>query len=214
MQPKQMTEIQSWLQDAKGISAELEGHRLTYHVSGNNDFSCRLMLLQGGRTLSWYGYTLIPVDELNESLHRAQLDTLLLHLNDELFLGRWAVGESGMLLFDVSLPVDEHVPSEALLSQVFDVLYESFDNLVSMIKFFLKTGRRVDVSHRREGVQPSAMACLAEQPDLYPLMLELKLLPVEFNAVLRKVMPLPPLDVAATSSSDQAFGGEVAASVH
>lgn len=196
MQTKQMTEIQSWLQNAKGISAELEGHRLTYHVSGRNDFSCRLMLLQAGRTLSWYGYTLVPVEVLNESPHRAQLDSLLLHLNDELFLGRWAVGESGMLLFDVSLPVDEHVPSEALLSQVFDVLYESFDNLVSMIKFFLKTGRRVDVSHRREGVQPSAMTCLTEQPDLYPLLLELKLLPVEFDSVLRKVMPLPLLEHA------------------
>lgn len=193
MQNTQMTEIQAWLKDAKGIEADLDGHRISFRISGHNDYASRLMLLQGGRTLSWYSYTLIPLDELNDSPYRSQLNPLLLELNDELFLGRWAVSESGLLLFDVSLPVDDTLPSQAVLSHALEVVCEIFDSLVSMIKFFLKTGRRVESSDRREGVRPSAMECLADRPDLYPLMVELKLLPIEFDAVLRKLMPLPPL---------------------
>lgn len=202
MQNTQMTDIQAWLRDAKDIQAELDGNRLTYHVSGYNDFSCRLMLLQGGRTLSWYAYSLIPVDELNDSPYRTQLSHLLLRLNDELFLGRWALSDSGLLLFDVSIPVDEQLPSQAVLSHAFDVVYESFDQQVSMIKFFLKTGRRVERSNKREGVKKTALQCLAERPDLYPMMLEMRLLPLEFDDVLRKLMPLPPVDAGLTVRED------------
>ena len=90
MQNTQMTEIQAWLKDAEGIEADLDGHRISFRISGHNDYASRLMLLQGGRTLSWYSYTLIPLDELNDSPYRSQLNPLLLELNDEMFLGRWA----------------------------------------------------------------------------------------------------------------------------
>lgn len=203
MQANNMKDIQAWLSDVKSIEAELEGNRLTYHVSGHNDFSCRLMLLQGGRTLSWYAYTLIPVDELNDSPYRAKLDQLLLRLNDELFLGRWAVSDSGMLLFDVSIPVDEELPTEAVLSRLFDSVYESFDHQVSMIKFFLQTGRRVQRSNKHEGLKMSALQCLAERPDLYPLMVQMRLIPPEFDDVLRLVMPLPPTQKGLSSALEE-----------
>ena len=214
MQNTQMTEIQAWLKDAKGIQAELDGHRISFRISGHNDYASRLMLLQGGRTLSWYSYTLIPLDDLNDSPYRSQLNPLLLELNDELFLGRWAVSESGLLLFDVSLPVDDTLPSQAVLSHALEVVCEIFDSLVSMIKFFLKTGRRVESSDRREGVRPSAMECLADRPDLYPLMVELKLLLIEFDAVLRKVMPLPTLDSKEVVQSAQSPAGVSLSVVH
>lgn len=214
MQANNMKDIQAWLSDVKSIEAELEGNRLTYHVSGHNDFSCRLMLLQGGRTLSWYAYTLIPVDELNDSPYRAKLDQLLLRLNDELFLGRWAVSDSGMLLFDVSIPVDEQLPSEALLSRLFDSVYESFDHQVSMIKFFLQTGRRVQHSNKHEGLKMSALQCLAERPDLYPLMVQMRLIPPEFDDVLRLVMPLPHLELDEADSMAEHTVADTLPAVH
>lgn len=214
MQANNMKDIQAWLSDVKSIEAELEGNRLTYHVSGHNDFSCRLMLLQGGRTLSWYAYTLIPVDELNDSPYRTKLDQLLLRLNDELFLGRRAVSDSGMLLFDVSIPVDEQLPSEAVLSQLFASVYESFDHQVSMIKFFLQTGRRVQRSNKHEGLKMSALECLAERPDLYPLMTQMRLVPPEFDDVLRLVMPLPHLEFDEANNTTEHTATDTLNAVH
>ena len=58
------------------------------------------------------------------------------------------------------------------------------------------------------------MECLADRPDLYPLMVELKLLPIEFDAVLRKVMPLPKLDSKEVVQSAQSPAGVSLSVVH
>lgn len=194
--------IQSWLMHHKSIEADLEDGHLTFKIQGVNQLANRLMLFQGGRVLSWYGYTLISPEQIRDSAHRAALMRELLLLNDRLALGRWALNRNDLLLFDVSLPLTGGTPCEQVISQVFDVVADDFDLAVSRIKLLLETG--VVLNATGGAVSLSCMKAIGVRPDIYPLMHRLGLLPDGADDVLRQWLPLPELERSGTSGTDDA----------
>ncbi|MGQ0598080.1 hypothetical protein [Aquabacterium sp.] len=205
--------IQSWLATEKSIQSDLESNRLTYSISGRNQFINRLMLLQGGKVLSWYGYTLIEADEIRQSPHRETLIFELMRHNDHLTLGRWAITNYDMLLFDVSIPIGETIPDSFTLDFIFNLMVKKFDRMISHIKLLLQSGIALQPT---EGDIPiSYLQALANHPDIYPQMIMLGLLPESVDTLLRQIFALPHLDSSPNEHCEEELPDEQpATSIH
>jgi hypothetical protein len=194
-----LLKIQTWLKQHRDIDADLEEGHLTFSVTGLNRFVNRVMLFNGGRVISWYGYTLIDASKVKDSPHRGVLVDELLRINDRLTLGRWALTAKDMLLFDVSMPVGVAGPCDSALHDMFELMVEGFDRMVSRIKLLLDTG--VLLAGSGADVPVPYLQTLISRPDIYPAMCKLGLLSTSADAVLRQLLPLPELPESASSSA-------------